>query len=674
MATKKIILDFKQQPIATKSFKYKIYINGTILTYGSGINNINLNYKVGGNNAPYQIGIGANLAATITNTLGVLNSIYYFSGIVGGYNTSIDYAIVDNTIEVTITSDAPANQIYVWELVSDYEYISFRTATPCETIFLSNQSSVNALPIFAQTPGNYILRNTTLATNKAVTIPNYFDCELQRNYSYMLKTTGDTLILSFGFFDSLSEINVNAYFTENNLIINILQDGYEFLGLLFSINGVDYQAEPLFEDLEIGTYTLRIKDIYGCERTFTVINNGETNGNVTVPYHYVSEENSLRFVRLVDHQNCGNYKNVFNTLSCAENVQIPYRFTQLFQSCDIDIRTQIKTSYQNIEAYSKDNDGNLVEIIAEKIVNNIGLEDKRDCIYYSYDGKLAVLFLTGNTYDYNTTDINGTYELNGLLPPYGIVGTWVETAYGNLQIIDIRLADDGKRSLILNLSITIDPAINGTIQTIYNRDSYNIWELPINMNDYLDKQFNVLMRFYQDEPDETFPDVYYISEKISVKTRWHRSIEIIWYHSTNTDIYYYSGIKMKNRLVLCDISELINDGSVENQKTDSQVISIDAENYDGVKFQVINVTTGIVRKLNRAFKKDNLIIENIPYKLMENPEISKQGKSNFYTFTANLLEAGDVENIATSGTQTIYTNVEPIGMIEGNDNEFIRVI
>jgi len=327
--------------------------------------------------------------------------------IVSGYSLTISYARVGDKIEVTINSSANIDLIYIWEMISDFEYISFQTETPCSTIFLTNQSSVNASVTFGLSSGIYNLKNYDLNIDKSVTIPNRFDCEMSRDYTYFVQSGGATLhTLNYG--NSLNELSVTAYFNDNDLFIQIAQVGFETLGLLFSIDGVNYQSESFFEDLDSGTYTLYIKDIYGCQKTFIVINNGESNGNITTPYSDISESNSLRFVRRVNRENCGNYKNQFNTLSCEENVQIPNQFIQLFQSCDI-IKTQVKTSYQNVEVGA----GN-TEIIAEKILANIGLEDKRDCTYYSYNNQLAILFTTGNTYNYDTTDINGTYELNAV--------------------------------------------------------------------------------------------------------------------------------------------------------------------------------------------------------------------------------------------------------------------
>jgi len=668
MATKKIVLDFKQQPIVGTSFQYKIYINGVAITYSNSLTYLDLNYKAGANNNPFQIGLGADLDETIDNTVSFLSAGYGASSSAGGYMTTMAYARVGDTIEATITSSATIDLITVWEVLSDDDYIFVRPDNPCEAIYLSNATSANAEPIFALASGNYQIKNITLNTIKEVVIPTTFDCLFDKGYSYAVQEGGATL-LTFNVTESITIANLNLVLTNDTLTIDVVATNAV---LEFSLDGATYQSETIFTDMPLGESTLHVRDAYRCVKTFSVTNNGETNGNETTPYTYISESNSLRFIKRVTHENCGNYKNQFNTLSCEENVQIANKFTQLFQACDT-IKTQVKTSYQNVEVYAKDNSGIFTEIVATKIVNNIQLEDKRDCTYYTYNGQLAVLFTAGNTYDYDTTDINGTYVLNGALPAYGTVGTWVETDYGTMQIANIRLADNGERSLIFNININLLSPVAGTIQTIYNRESYDIWEFDTDMSLFLDTTITIGVRFYQTEVDENFPDVFWISEKINVKTRWERSIEVVWSNSKNTDIYFYSGITMKNRLNHAFINTELSDGDVEIQKTDSQVISIDATNYNALEFEALALTTGMVRKLKLALKHDNLIIENVPYKLAENPETERQGQSNFYRLKAKLLEAGDVWNQGTANTQVIYSDVELIGLLQGDaDAEYIR--
>lgn len=669
MGAKKIVLDFNQQPIVGTSFQYKIYINGVVLDYANTLTYLALEYKAGADNTPFQIGLGADLDETIDNTLAFLSSEYSASSSAGGYLTTVSYARVGNKIEATVTSSAANDLISFWEVLCDDDYILIITADPCRAIFLSNATSVNAEPIFALTPGNYEIKNINLNTITNVVIPSTFDCIFLKGFSYAIQQGGATL-LTFNVTASISILNLNLILTDNTLVINVVGT---YAVLEFSLDGITYQSETVFTDIPLGDSTLYVRDSYHCVKTFTITNNGETNGNETTPYTYISESNSLRFIKRVTHENCGNYKNQFNTLSCEENLQIPNKYTQLFQTCDT-IKTQIKTSYDNIEVYAKDSNGDFTEIIAEKIVNNIGVSDKRDCTYYTYNGQLAVLFTSGNTYDYDTTDINGTYQLNGLLPDYGVVGTWVETAYGTLQIANIRLADNGQRSLIFNITINLVSPVDGTIQTIYNRESYDIWEFDVDMSLFTDLTLQLGVHFYQTEEDVNFPDVYWISEKINVKDRHPRSIEVIWSNSKNTDIYFYSGITMKNRLNHAFVNTWMGDGDIEVQKTDSQVISIDATNYNAIEFEALALTTGIIRKIALALKHDNLIIENVPYKLTENPESERQGQSNFYRIKAKLLEAGDVWNQGTANTQTIYSNVELIGLLQGDGtDEYQRI-
>lgn len=675
MATKKLILDFRENPVVGSAFTYDIYINGVRLVYLNTLNTININYKAGGNNTPLEIGLGADMDETIDNTLAFMASVYVANSSVGGYLTTISYARVDNKLEIIVNSTAPVDKITFFKIFSSNVNIRMTAESPCEFAFITNQSigqdDYNTLSAIVL-PNLYNIKNVTLNTWITQVIPSTIETRLPRGYQYSIYTSFYSLIMTFDIPASLTPANMNIYFTDNNLYVNVVGT----VGLLdfdFSIDGVTYQSSNIFEGLATGDHTVYVRDTYGCVKTFVATNNGEENINLTQPYAYVSESNSLRLIRRVDHQNCGNYKNQFNTLSCEENLQIPNKFLQLFQACDTDIKTQVKTSYQNLEVYIKDSAGAFTEIIAQKIVGNIGVEDKRDCIYYTYNGLLAVMYQTGNTYDYGTSDVSGTYELNGQLPDYGTIGTWVETAYGTLQVANIYLDDNGNRSLIFNLNMTLTSPVNGTIQVIYNAESYDIWEFSIDMSLFLNMTFTVGLRMYQTVVDPNFPDIFYISEKVSVKIRHPRSLEVVWSNSKNTDIYFYSGIQMKNRLNNAFINTNLSDGEVEIQRTESQIIPIDATNYNPLEFEVLAITTGIARKLLLALKHDNLIIENVPYVLSENPELERQGQSNFYKLKAKLLEAGDVWNQGTANTQTIYSSTELIGLLQGDQEaEYIR--
>jgi hypothetical protein len=337
----------------------------------------------------------------------------------------------------------------------------------------------------------------------------------------------------------------------------------------------------------------------------------------------------------------------------------------LFQSCDY-IRTQLLTSYENVAVAIGD-----TEIIPTKIVRNIGIEDRRDAYYFVYNGSLAVMFTSGNTYDYGTTNVNGTYELNGDLPDFGTVGTWVETPFGSFQISGIFITDDGNRAIVLNTNTNYTGA--NFIQTIYNRENYDIWEFDIDMSVFVDTEFRAGVKLFQTVADPNWPDLFFVSELIAVRAKWARTTLIEWSHSKNTDVYFASGITMRNRLRLCDVNESLSDGDVDAQKTDTAVIPIDATDYNAMGFEALNLTTGMKRKITRALKHDNLKIDGLAYTLMENPATERQGKSNFYKVTAKLCEAGDAWTTGAQDLQNIFTDAELIGLLESNDNEYVRI-
>ena len=613
--------------------------------------------------------MGADLDETIDNTVTFLDTVYNANSTAGSYLTSIDVVRNGNKIEISIISTAPANLITRWEMrtLGTFRFI---TETPCQTIFLTNFTALDNL-----SNTNLRLWNVDLSLSSQIGTPNRFDIEVQRGFRYRIENSSLVNLLYFSTPLSINPLNVTVVVNLTTVVINanptivVYGSTYSMDDLYYSLNGTNWQFfNNTFTDLEDGNYTAYIRDRYGCIQSVNFTISNETNVNTAPAYDYISESNSIRFVKDVERGNCGIYKNVFNTLSSCENTELPYPEIQNFQSCD-NITTQVLSSYENVSYIIND-----VEEIATKIVANIGISDKRECLVFNDGYNLCLIFFTGLVFQYGTTDVVSTYDLNGSLPQWGVIGNFVETNYGNLQIINIGVNDDGNRYLILNSNQGISTPVNQTVQLIYNRDNFDIWEFTVPMNDFLNTDFNVVVKHYNNEPSDLFPDVYWVSEKISVRERWEESIEVIWKMTKNTDIYYASGIEMKGRFYNWRLTQL-SDGDVDVLKVDSKAVLIDSNNYNAVELTIDSLTTGMARKLKLALKHDFLVIENLFYILAENPEIERYGVSNLYTLTAKLIEAGDVFNSQTARTNVIYTQGELIGLLSGDStNEYIRIL
>lgn len=673
MATKKIVIFFDKNPNVGDSFRFQVFGNIGVIPFENGQNLLNISFGLV-NLMPFQSVILPTLDQTLTNLLQQLNMGWNanFTNVLG-QNTQITYEKIDNTIVVNITSVNPVLS-RVFNLFGTSGTVRFFTATPCRTAYISNLTSIGAQFIYdlPNDPSGYNILNTQLNQNQLVSIPNGFDCEQLRGFYYILtRPNQNDLLSAWGFYPQLTQENVLFTFNDGTLIVNVtptlvntffneVPNTFEF-----SLNGINWQTSNQFDELETGEYTLFVRDQYGCVTNFEV----NLSQQPTVePYHFISESNSIRFAQRVEWGNCGNYKNRFNTLSCEENVEIPYKFTQLFQNCDA-ITTQVLTSYDNVEVLAGE-----TEIEAQKIVANIGLRDKRDTTYFTLpNGQLACVFTTGNIYLFNSTDVIGTYNLNGALPEWGRIGNFALTPYGNFQITNIQILDSGFRALVFNANVFVLGNVSGTIQSEYNRDTFDIWEFTINMNDFQNTDFRVGVRFYNEPETQLFPDVFYVSEMISVRDRHEKTLQIRWRNSKNTDMYWFSGIESMSRLAFADINTFTPDAEVQNQKTDSRVISIDAINYNQMQLQVDLLTTAMVVKINLALMHDFLVIEDVPYKLAETPTIERKGKSNLYSLEAVLIEAGDVFNQGTANTQVFFSNTELAGFLDSGNNEFIQI-
>lgn len=435
---------------------------------------------------------------------------------------------------------------------------------------------------------------------------------------------------------------------------NVLTDGLE---LLYSLDNQSWQPSNVFFGLVEGSYTLYVKDNYGCsfEKTFSIDDFG-----VFVPYFYISKSNSIRFKHLVTFGDSSNYRNDENTLSCEVYDELKYKETQLFHSADV-ITSQFKSNYKNIVVKIIKEDKSEVLVPIEKKTNNIGIKDKRDAIKYDLgNGKTGVYFLDGKVYDYDTGFFKDENKLNGSLPEWKSVGNYIVIANAWYLIEQVIYDEDKNAEVIVFSDNYSGLPIRVIAGSIYNRINYEVYEFTIDMANYIGKRFSV--KIENIDPDNN--SRIELSEEVWCEVNHEQVLEIKYSNKTNTDVMYSTGIEHKIRVPFLRIRGKTDEDS-EVHKTDTNAILIKGDMYEIDEFIFQPQTKEMWRRTTHALSHENVFINGVRY--VKNGNMNTESaidSSNLYLLTASMIKAGNVYNSQTDGENEMSENdTEIVGLI-----------
>jgi len=469
---------------------------------------------------------------------------------------------------------------------------------------------------------------------------------------------------------SASNVTLNIINSPNGATVNVLVDESGGLDLQYSMDDVTYQTSNSFTGIVDGNYTMYVKDQLGCKvsvpfevETFT------PDVSVTVPEFLLSKAMSIRFKRDIVWNNCSDYKNEENTLSCEYNTLLPYPTIQQFQTCDI-ITTQFKSNYETILANVIKEDLTKDALSIVKKSTNIAREEKLDSTYYAInDTQTGVYFTAGNTYDYTTGLPIGTYALNGSLPDFGIINNFVFLdGIGWFQIVDIIFNDSVNADVLV-----IDYVYTGLPTTIiassiFNIENYEVYEFDIDFSQYNNEEIQVEIL----NNDSVFDSIRMLSEKIEVSERFEDTIEINYWNPTNTDVFYSTGIKNKIRLKYENFVAAI-DPSIDKLNTDTNSILLNSTMYENNILTLSPTTVGIMRQVTQALLHKELYLDGVKYTISEPPETEPFGRTNLIVVTATLTKDGNVYNSEIEGGITdIQGNTTLVGLLK-SDGKYIKL-
>lgn len=437
-------------------------------------------------------------------------------------------------------------------------------------------------------------------------------------------------------------LEITANNSPNGGTAAIIPIGLSGLTLEYSLNNVDWQSENVFSGLMVGDYTAYVRDNFGCSisKPFVI-----DEFNITEPYFYISKSNSLRFAERVEWNDITIFKTDENTLSCESDVKLPYQEIQDFKTEDV-ITTQFKSNYATNIVKTIDSAGVETNVPIYKKSNNIGIKDKRQAIKYNLgNSKTGIYFSAGNTYDFDTNVVNGSYVLNGGVPEWGRIGNYIQIGSAWFQIEQI-IYDEAKTADVLVISSVytgIDASV--IVGSIYNRDNFEVYEFIINMADYENNLFRVQIN----AENNLFPDKEFLSEQINVSDDVEDLLEIRYKNSSNTDINYSTGIE---HLIRVPFNKIVGqyDEESETYKTDTTSKLLSADLYEVDEFIFEPNTKEIWRKINIALTHEFVVINGVSYVKNAGFNTEPLGETNLYVLSAAMVKTGNVYNSKSNDT------------------------
>lgn len=398
---------------------------------------------------------------------------------------------------------------------------------------------------------------------------------------------------------------------------------------LYTYNfGVGYQSLNKYSYPQAGLYVIQIKDTYGCIKQITYqANEPPVVSPTEIPDEfYLSKANSLRYVEVVEHDNCAIYQTDENTFDKdIKGLDINYEYNQRVKKCN-DLKTQFKSNLaiHTAEYYNVTTKQGPFPMTIEKVQSNLLAQDVR--FYNRFDDEV---------YSY-------VYFEDGLLPWFYLVGSDVIINGDTRRIIGFTELED-QNALALKVS-KLSGLINaGTVNYVYNKQSYDVYEynLPVTSNGL--GCYYIVLKAEKNSVVRTFQ-----TPTFKVGDSFEQSLDIMYYSRTNTDMYY--GSEIKNFLTLGYESRVpLVDAALEVVKADYTNYLKSSFNVEKFEIKFEPLTLENMRKLVIALCHEKLFIDSTGYAVdtieLETPEPT----TNLYVVTAAMSKSNqNVRFISTN--------------------------
>ncbi len=407
-------------------------------------------------------------------------------------------------------------------------------------------------------------------------------------------------------------------------------------------NKTPYQQSNVFPGVLLGTYTLYIRDVYGCEVTKTLIVTEFTGGiEDKVAEHFeISKHNSICFLDQVQ-----------------ERLNLKKNYYQVWKSTDAPM-TRFKSSFPYHNLTLKGLDGSKISIPFTEIQTNLGAEEKTDCVRFSIDGKTGVYFDGGNEYFPNTDSIKNASPYNGFRPSWAVVGRAVAISVIGSQIIDSLGYDSDRGKYYFTVNVPYVETMTDTVSTVqvkYNIHDYNLFQADFNMSQ-LTKTSYFLYEYGYSESEIVGSEQSCLQEPIEDNCKMNT---ITWSDVKNRgSMVYQNGFE--GILNLPGNFYKIPNVDAEAAAADSGAYNLRQSSRTDWKLEIDLLIPEMWEKLNAITGVDGLYINGLSMKRPKAPSVDLIGETNLRTWECEFLYG--TEDLAVKGDEVV---LNPSTGVEG---------
>lgn len=489
-------------------------------------------------------------------------------------------------------------------------YSLSESAAPCSSIDLTITQADGVAPYTWITPSN---ASTTLTATIARQATNQ-DISVTLQDSELDQATLPNVIIP-KLFTSADITNISVVTNTGGLdaTVTIFMTDEPLFTYTYSLDGSIFQSSNVFPNVTDGTYTVYVADGFGCisSQGFTV--DTATSVHRASAYFTLPKSNPFRWVQ----RSVNKYQTLDNTLYRNWYVlgQFKPDWQQPYQTNDGVITNQFRSNYDELSARILDCNDNIIDTLTiVKKSDNIGSQDKRDCIAFNRGSNQTGLYFTsGNIYDPVTGDDIGDYELNGNLPDWGKVGNTVilsGSIVGSFVIKQV-LFDSSVQAnaLIIDSSWTSGNDSESIIsECTYNRQNYEVYEFDFDTADYVGIEGTYRAEILMSDSLDEYPILAFDSEYINIKASHERTNFIDYSESDSSGIDYSTGFIGRVRVESLTPYAQMNPGGEFDQYNDSrdEIVTLKANATLPALFYIEVVPYGYVEKFNLIFKHFNV--------------------------------------------------------------------